>query len=402
MEPWLIFLLTFPLVCGIIGYATNVVAVKMIFMPREPKKVLGLKIQGVLPKHRKHFARMLAKITTTEFMDLDRFMDFATQDKVVQTLERQTTDVIRSMLEVLKDELPESQRAMLSPQIIDPLIEQQSVKLREKLPEILAMIREKAHENMDLEEVLTENLMVLGAEGLERIIFECAAKEIRWIELYGGIFGFALGLLQFGVLYLFGNMALPIVGVLIGTITNWIAIQMLFFPREPKKFLFFKIQGLFPSRQMEIAESMAHAAAREYIKPTELLKEIAQGSIPDTVSPEDVEKLEGLLREHAPMVAQMTDAAFPEEQRIEIRRKMAEHLTRDLPQVVNQLVESAGDNIDIDAMLTNDLQALPKTEFEELIRGLFEREEVYLIIYGGVLGGVIASVQLAIVALVGA
>ena len=57
--------------------------------------------------------------------------------------------------------------------------------------------------------------------------------------------------------------------------------------------------------------------------------------------------------------------------------------------------------IDIDSMLTNDLQALPKTEFEELIRGLFEREEIYLIIYGGVLGGLIGGLQLAIVGWVG-
>jgi uncharacterized membrane protein YheB (UPF0754 family) len=401
VEPWIIYLLTFPIICGIIGYATNVVAVKMIFKPRDPVNVLGIKIQGVLPKHRKHFARMLARITTTEFMDLDRFMDFATKDKVVESLERRATDMIRSMLVALREELPEEQQAFLSPKIVDPLIEQQSAIIREKLPEILIHVRKKAHENLDLEEVLTKNLIILGAEGLERIIFECAAKEIHWIELYGGIFGFVLGLFQFGVLYLFGNMALPVVGVLIGTITNWIAIQMLFFPREPKKILFFTIQGLFPSRQMEIAETMAHAAAREYIRPDEILREIVEGSLPESFTVEDMEKLDGLLKEHAPMVSQMMDSVFTEEQRIKMRVKMAAHFTEELPKTINHLIDSVGEKIDIDSMLANDLQALPKTEFEELIRGLFEREEIYLIIYGGVLGGLIASVQLGIVALVG-
>jgi len=402
MDPWIIYLLTFPLICAVIGYATNVVAVKMIFHPRDEKNILGIKIQGVLPKHRKHFAKMLARITTTEFMDVDRFMDYATKDQVIESLERRATELIRSTLESLRDELPPAQQVFLSPQIVEPLIEQQSVIIKEKMPEILRFAREKAHDNLNLEEILTKNLIILGAEGLERIIFECAAKEIRWIEIYGGIFGFILGLVQFGVLFLLGNMALPIVGVLIGAFTNWIAIQMLFFPREPRRFLFVTFQGLFPRRQMEIAETMAHAAARDYIRPGELLREVAQGSLPESYTSDDIEKLEALLKVHAPMVSQMMESAFTDEQRTDIRVKMAAHLTKEVPKTVGEMVDAASTKIDIDTMLTNDLQSLPKTEFEELIRSLFEREEIYLIIYGAILGGLIASIQLGIVAWVAA
>lgn len=400
MDAWLIYLITFPLICAVIGYATNVVAVKMIFHPRHVKNVLGIKIQGVLPKHRKHFARMLARITTTEFMDVDRFVDYASKDHVVEALEKRATALIRSTLEDLREELPPEKQVFLSPQILDPLIQQQSLIIKQKMPDILKFAREKAHDTLDLEEILTKNLILLGAEGIERIIFECAAKEIRWIELYGGIFGFVLGLVQFGVLYILGNMALPIVGILIGAFTNWIAIQMLFFPREPKRVLFVTFQGLFPRRQMEIAETMAHAAARDYIKPGELLREIVQGSLPESYTSENIENLEVLLKEHAPMVAQMLDGAFTAEERVGIREKMAAQLTEKVPKMVGEIVDTAGTKIDIDEMLTNDLQSLPKTEFEELIRSLFEREEVYLIIYGAILGGLIATLQLGIVSFV--
>jgi uncharacterized membrane protein YheB (UPF0754 family) len=151
---------------------------------------------------------------------------------------------------------------------------------------------------------------------------------------------------------------------------------------------------------MEIAETMAHAAARDYIKPGELLREIVQGSLPESYTSENIENLEVLLKEHAPMVAQMLDGAFTAEERVGIREKMAAQLTEKVPKMVGEIVDTAGTKIDIDEMLTNDLQSLPKTKFEKLIRNLFKREEVYLIIYGAILDGLIATLQLGIVSFV--
>jgi len=65
--------------------------------------------------------------------------------------------------------------------------------------------------------------------------------------------------------------------------------------------------------------------------------------------------------------------------------------------VRDALVESAVRHVDVERMLEARLQGLAKNEFETLIRGLFEREEIYLIIYGGVLGGLIGGFQLLMV-----
>lgn len=46
------------------------------------------------------------------------------------------------------------------------------------------------------------------------------------------------------------------IGAMIGWITNYIAIKMLFRPYKEMNFLFFKIQGLIPKRRSEIAISL--------------------------------------------------------------------------------------------------------------------------------------------------
>ena len=53
---------------------------------------------------------------------------------------------------------------------------------------------------------------------------------------------------------------------MIGWITNYIAIKMLFRPYKEMNFLFFKIQGLIPKRRSEIAEKYSrYSSKRAYL-----------------------------------------------------------------------------------------------------------------------------------------
>ena len=56
---------------------------------------------------------------------------------------------------------------------------------------------------------------------------------------------------------------IPFISAFIGWFTNWIAIKMLFHPREPKRFLFMTIQGIFPKRQQQFAQKLGATVANE-------------------------------------------------------------------------------------------------------------------------------------------
>lgn len=57
----------------------------------------------------------------------------------------------------------------------------------------------------------------------------------------------------------------PLVAAFTGWFTTWIAIYMLFHPRNPKKILGITFQGIFPKRQKVIAAKLGATVANELI-----------------------------------------------------------------------------------------------------------------------------------------
>ena len=57
----------------------------------------------------------------------------------------------------------------------------------------------------------------------------------------------------------------PLISAFIGWVTTWVAIKMLFHPRNPVRFLGITIQGVFPKRQKQVAEKLGAIVAKELI-----------------------------------------------------------------------------------------------------------------------------------------
>ena len=65
--PWILP----PLLGAIIGYITNRIAIKMLFRPLEPKRVLGLRVPltpGVIPRNRFDLARTIGRMVSEQLL----------------------------------------------------------------------------------------------------------------------------------------------------------------------------------------------------------------------------------------------------------------------------------------------------------------------------------------------
>ena len=398
MVNWTVVLIVFPIVCGVIGYITNVLAVKMIFRPYNRISFLGLGFQGVLPKHQEHFARMLAQIITRDFVTTGDLVDELANAQALEAFENSSKGLVKDVVAELKPDLTPAHQAFLSDATVDALVGQVAHVLREEVPAFVGKLHEEAERSLDLEGMVAEKLIEIGAKGLEHVIYEISRRELVFIELYGAVFGALLGIFQVLILWVLGDIALPIVGVLVGTVTNWLAIQMLFHPREMTTYLgFFRYQGMFPRRQNEIATTLGSVAARDFIVPAEIFEDLALKLVPESLDDSRLESSEAWLRNRIPPLAQALDAMLSDEDRSEVMG----HIKRRYPDLsknaIDRLLHVAAHEVRGDNMLATRVQALEKTGFENLIRGLFEREEIYLIIYGGLLGGVMGFIQLLIV-----
>ena len=53
------------------GWVTTWIAIKMLFHPRKPVKILGISIQGIFPKNQRVIAEKLGQVVGKELLSFD-------------------------------------------------------------------------------------------------------------------------------------------------------------------------------------------------------------------------------------------------------------------------------------------------------------------------------------------
>ena len=69
---------------------------------------------------------------------------------------------------------------------------------------------------------------------------------------------------------------IPVTGASLGWVTNWVAIKMLFYPKEPLNILgirFNSVHGLFPRHRLEFAEKTG-VLFNQILQPSQLVKDL--------------------------------------------------------------------------------------------------------------------------------
>ena len=54
-----------PFISAFIGWITNWIAIKMLFHPKDPKRILGVTFHGIFPKRQQQFATKLGAVVAT-------------------------------------------------------------------------------------------------------------------------------------------------------------------------------------------------------------------------------------------------------------------------------------------------------------------------------------------------
>ena len=73
---------------GLIGYITNVIAIKLIFRPIVPIKIpiINKEIIGLIPKRKSEIANNIGEIVAQEFISIDEILDKAITEKDKQNI----------------------------------------------------------------------------------------------------------------------------------------------------------------------------------------------------------------------------------------------------------------------------------------------------------------------------
>lgn len=395
MPEWVLLLATVPVVTGFIGWVTNWAAVKMIF---HPERFIGIGRVGwraILHKQAHKFAQGVADMVTENLLsarELAERLDPEDMERVfADTLDEQTVAICRDATEIVRpgawDGLPEPVRAMIVTQV--------KAESRKLVHELFVELQGISDQVLDLEELVYGQLSGENTRRLVRLTRKIGRKEFTFIEYYGGVFGFLIGMLQIGVWTSMQTWWLmPIVGVAVGLATNWLAIKMIFRPQEPKKYVgLVTYQGLFAKRQPEIAADYGQVAADEIITPKNLLRLVTEGEAGSRIAALVTGTISSRLDSELTRVQGMLPVEVTDEQVAAIKALIVRRITETAPAVQPRLEAYLEQKLDVQRTVEDRLANLPKPDFERVLRGIFEEDEITLILVGGVLGGAVGALQ---------
>jgi len=189
---------------------------------------------------------------------------------------------------------------------------------------------------------------------------------------------------------------IPIISAFIGWFTNWIAIKMLFHPKEPKRFLGITIHGIFPKRQKQFAEKLGQLVARELINFDEIALKLKDPGKLQELAPVIDKHLDTFLqvklKEKLPVISMFVG----EGTMIKIKEGMLEEIEILLPEIISRYTDSIGEKMDIEQMVTQKVSQFSSDKLEQILTAIMSKEFRFVEIIGGVLGFVIGLVQVVL------
>ncbi len=181
---------------GFIGWITNKVAIKMLFRPVNPHKILGITFQGVFPRRKNQIAISLADIIEQELLSKEVIMD--------QLLNQEKLDEIKTKLkDVIVDKLAESippVAAMFLGGDVRGFIKKYIDKNGDEIfDQMIHEFRTIGIENLDIHDLVKRRIDELDFIEFEKIIFGLMNKELRFVEIIGLFLGAFIGIIQYFV-----------------------------------------------------------------------------------------------------------------------------------------------------------------------------------------------------------
>ena len=187
---------------------------------------------------------------------------------------------------------------------------------------------------------------------------------------------------------------LPAFGGFVGLVSDWLALQMLFRPLNPKKFMGFTIHGLFLKRQNEVASDYAALISKQILTPGIMMEELFTGPKSDRVIQLLQRHVRRVIDEQAGLARPLVLYAVGTERYIQMKATVAERILAKLPDTMKYMENYAEDAMDVRNTLVSRMKQLTPTEFEGMLRPAFKEEEWILITVGAVLGFMVGEMQI--------
>ena len=194
---------------------------------------------------------------------------------------------------------------------------------------------------------------------------------------------------------------LPFISALIGWVTNFIAVKMLFHPKTEVNLGLFKLHGIFPKRQKQLAEKLGKIVSKELFSFSDIKGELLKPENTAEVNNVLESKIDLFLNEKLakamPMIAMFINDGVKQK----IKATLMEEFGNSLPEVLENYSDKLEKSIDIEKIVYDKVTAFSSDKLEDILFSIMKKEFKFIELLGGVLGFIIGLFQVLLIKYVG-
>ncbi len=406
----LIDLISVPLFTGVIGYITNWTGVLMLFRPLRfhgvhipglkvlfpilPRRVQvlplirydgGLGWQGIVPSRADKMASIAVDKGLLKLGNMSDFYRELEPDQIAEHLAGVAQSEIRDVVEqIMRQENPQLWHDL------PPLVrEAVHARVRQQLPAVIREITDEIGENVD--QLIDAKLMVIRyfvahPELLNELFMIMGKKELRFMQNFGFYFGFPMGFVLVGVLQLLPYWwVLPVGGVIIGWVVNYIGLEMIFEPARPTWWVPWR-QGLLLKRKDEVTELYAQMIADKVITLQNIGDELLTGPRSDRTKQMLFDQLRPAVDRAVGPARRAVRVAIGSREYEQIRSSLAVEASTFAPIAFSDAAFNKRQAGKIRSFIAAQMHEMGPEDFVEMLRSAIKQDEWLLFVHGGALG----------------
>ena len=416
---WLPFL-SIPLFTGLVGWAINWSGLWMLFAPlrfhgfkvpgmRElatvlPRKVQevpgvlqgGIGWQGIIPARAAKMGSIAVDKAIAKLGTPGEFYQQLEPDKIAEHI----VATFRPEVPDLVDAVMSAEHPRLWADLPRPVKEAVYTRVQGQLPSVVGKVTTEI--GIHIDQLLDPKIMVIDHfqenPGLVvRIFRDFGQRELDLMVRFGFVFGFLLGVPVAIIDSIFHQWyLLPLLGVVVGWVTNSLGMWLIFEPPEPRRILGIRVQGLFLRRQDQAAEVYAQIIADDVITLERIGDFLLDGPRGDRTRQMLATALRPAIDQAAGPARGALRVAIGSKRFDTIRESVAQEAVGRTLTPFRDPEFSAQQADKIRVLVARRTKELPPRDFVDMMRSAIKEDEWMLYAHGAVMGAAGGFLHLAI------
>lgn len=195
--------------------------------------------------------------------------------------------------------------------------------------------------------------------------------------------------------FLYSVISTPFLSGLIGWVTTYLAILMIFRPREPVRFLGVTYQGIVPKKRHHIAMSIGRSVERNMISVEDFQDMINKVNLEEEVEKiidKYVDDKIGGKGSEKSFVGRSYNAAMGPV-KVQVKKYLTAQISSNANEIIKSFVDRLETEFDIQELVARRIDEYDIETLENVVLGFTKTEFKFLEIMGGIFGFLIGLVQ---------